>query len=291
VPSVNAEAAEEVEAAEETQAAGASDRGGGALEAHAAGVVKVQGRSAAGQARRFCGSCARPRSVYGASAPAKSGPVIGYFTSAIRNCCYSLVSTRSPAFRAKRLSTRCSTRSRPTGRALRQRCFRLRRALRREVPDLDIETVPLPPNLEQCAADPRTNWQRCRPVTVEVVSHYRIGCACAQFFSPNSPRPILLIRCDALAPLNVPHSRFSPRNLKRLRASVRGLPAANILCSSCCTMTWMPASIVSVIQDGIATPLSPARVRLNLTAPSYGSVCSSAAVQPPITEVAYGVRY
>ena len=73
-----------------------------------------QGRRAAGLARRFCGSYVRPRSASGASGPEKSGLATGSFASATWSCSCSSVPTRSPAFRAKRLLTRCSTRNRPT---------------------------------------------------------------------------------------------------------------------------------------------------------------------------------
>jgi len=143
VPSLNAQAAEEVEAAEETQAAGASDGGGAALEAHPAGVIKVAGpicgwsgspllrqlRAAPVRVR-----CFGAREVWSGDRLLHIGdpelllllgihPITGIQSEAVVDALFDEEPTDGR-------------------RALRQRCFRLRRALRREVPDLKGDPLP-----------------------------------------------------------------------------------------------------------------------------------------------------
>jgi len=143
VPAPDAQTAEEAQTAEDAQAAGASDGGGGGLKAHPAGVVTVEGpvggwsgspllrqlRAAPVRVR-----CFGAREVWSGDRLLHIGdpelllllgihPITGIQSEAVVDALFDEEPTDGR-------------------RALRQRCFRRRRALRREVPDLKGDPLP-----------------------------------------------------------------------------------------------------------------------------------------------------
>jgi len=143
VPAPDAQTAEEAQTAEDAQAAGASDGGGGGLEAHPAGVVKVAGSmggwSGSPLLRQLRAApvrvrCFGAREVWSGDRLLHIGdpelllllgihPITGIQSEAVVDALFDEEPTDGR-------------------RALRQRCFRLRRALRREVPDLKGDPLP-----------------------------------------------------------------------------------------------------------------------------------------------------